>query len=134
MRGSFDGANKDQGNVKLSDDEYPKGLDLRGEDFTWLTEQVVAIANICCNGRVSATTVMRTVHARNRVHVTSGSEYCLTKQCLTDCISLGGWVRRAAVQGQGVAVRARALSVERRGARAWPDWQTQVIAWHHAHR
>ena len=48
----FDGANMDQGNVKLSDNEYPKGLDLRAEDFAWMTDQLVAVANICCDGRV----------------------------------------------------------------------------------
>ena len=30
-----------QGNKKLNEDDYPRGLDLRTEDFAWLTEQLM---------------------------------------------------------------------------------------------
>ena len=33
------------------DQECPKGLDLRGDDFLWLTEQVVAVRGQPCNLR-----------------------------------------------------------------------------------
>ena len=41
-----------QGNKKLNEDDYPRGLDLRTEDFAWLTEQLMGVANLCCEGRI----------------------------------------------------------------------------------
>jgi hypothetical protein len=30
--------------------EYPRGLDLRPDDFAWMTEQIMGVANLCCEG------------------------------------------------------------------------------------
>ena len=48
LSAGFDGAHLDQGNLR----EMKPGLDLMPEDFLWLTEQLVAVANLTANGRV----------------------------------------------------------------------------------
>jgi acetoin utilization deacetylase AcuC-like enzyme len=48
LSAGFDGAHLDQGNLR---DSKP-GLDLEPEDFLWLTEQLVTVANLTANGRV----------------------------------------------------------------------------------
>lgn len=48
LSAGFDGAHLDQGNLR----DMKPGLDLMPEDFLWLTEQLVAVANLTANGRV----------------------------------------------------------------------------------
>lgn len=48
LSAGFDGAHFDQGNLR----DMRPGLDLEPEDFLWLTEQLVAVANLTANGRV----------------------------------------------------------------------------------
>ena len=37
------GGNRDQGNRKLNEDDIPRGLDLRPDDFAWMTEQIMGV-------------------------------------------------------------------------------------------
>ena len=46
------GGNRDQGNRKLNEDDIPRGLDLRPDDFSWMTEQIMGVANLCCDGKI----------------------------------------------------------------------------------
>jgi len=48
LSAGFDGAHLDQGNLR----GQKPGLDLQPEDFLWLTEQLVAVANLSANGRI----------------------------------------------------------------------------------
>jgi acetoin utilization deacetylase AcuC-like enzyme len=49
----FDAGKRDVGNSRLfSDDRYCQGLDLEPHDFSWLTEQLVSVANQVCGGRI----------------------------------------------------------------------------------
>jgi len=48
----FDGAEGDVGNSHLHLDGNPGGLDLRGEDYAWATDEICAVADRCCDGRV----------------------------------------------------------------------------------
>ena len=48
LSAGFDGAHLDQGNLR----DMKPGLDLQPEDFLWLTEQLVTVANLTANGRV----------------------------------------------------------------------------------
>eukprot|EP00939_MAST-03C_sp_MAST-3C-sp1_P005456 g5456.t1 len=48
----FDGAKNDVGNQKLGCAEVRQGLDLNATDYGWLTEKIMEVARICCNGRV----------------------------------------------------------------------------------
>ena len=48
----FSGGNRDQGNRKLNEDDIPRGLDLRPDDFSWMTEQIMGVANLCCDGKI----------------------------------------------------------------------------------
>lgn len=48
LSAGFDGAHLDQGNLR----DMKPGLDLEPEDFLWLTEQLVTVANLTGNGRV----------------------------------------------------------------------------------
>mmetsp|Transcript_7247 Transcript_7247/g.21838 ORF Transcript_7247/g.21838 Transcript_7247/m.21838 type:complete len:350 (-) Transcript_7247:497-1546(-) len=53
LSSGFDGGLGDIGNSKLdSAEKYHQGLDLTPADFEWMTEQVMAVAAICCPGRV----------------------------------------------------------------------------------
>jgi hypothetical protein len=117
LSAGFDGANRDQGNVKLSDDSYPKGLDLRSEDFGWLTEQLVAVANICCNGRVNQASAQPSpCRARPLIALFAAA----------GGVRPGGRIRRAADEGQQVGIQPRAVSQQCGRARPRPGRQAQV--------
>ena len=47
----FDGAKGDAGNTR-NDGKATPGLNLRGEDFEWITQQIMAVSRVCCPGRV----------------------------------------------------------------------------------
>ena len=54
----FDMAEGDVGNLRsssmppMSPGISPMGMNLRPEDFEWVTRELVNIADICCNGRL----------------------------------------------------------------------------------
>ena len=53
LSSGFDGGCGDIGNSKLDGkDKYHQGLDLSAADFEWATEQLLAVAQVCCPGRV----------------------------------------------------------------------------------
>jgi acetoin utilization deacetylase AcuC-like enzyme len=52
LSSGFDAADGDVGNCKHIPSSLPmKGMDLKPEDFSWATTEVMKIADICCNGR-----------------------------------------------------------------------------------
>ena len=90
LSAGFDGGGTDQGNVKLTDELRPNGvpdslsahrlfcpfdqfsvshagLDLEEEDFAWLTDQVVAVANV--NTRKTRSWVGQHCEERSRLQV-----------------------------------------------------------------
>lgn len=52
LSAGFDGGKRDIGNQKLGESEIMQGMDLRAEDYSWLTSQILRIARVTCNGRV----------------------------------------------------------------------------------
>eukprot|EP00940_MAST-03C_sp_MAST-3C-sp2_P002942 g2942.t1 len=48
----FDGGRDDIGNQKLGCGEVRQGLDLTPQDFHWMTEKIMEVARVCCDGRV----------------------------------------------------------------------------------
>jgi acetoin utilization deacetylase AcuC-like enzyme len=49
----FDAADGDVGNCRHQPNTVPvKGMDLKSEDFSWATTEIMKIADICCNGRI----------------------------------------------------------------------------------
>lgn len=48
----FDGADGDVGNQNIWLEGSPGGLDLSPEDYKWATEEVMAVADVVCGGRV----------------------------------------------------------------------------------
>lgn len=51
LSAGFDGARGDAGNTR-NDGYATQGMDLRQEDFEWITAQVMAVSRVCCPGRV----------------------------------------------------------------------------------
>lgn len=53
LSAGFDGGKRDVGNSRLlCGERYCQGLDLEPSDFSWLTEQLLAVANQTCGGRL----------------------------------------------------------------------------------
>jgi len=50
LSAGFDGGLGDVGNLHTGVGE--SGLDLDEKDFKWITEKIVGVANVCCNGRI----------------------------------------------------------------------------------
>lgn len=49
----FDAADGDVGNCRhLPNLDPVRGMDLKAEDFSWATTEIMKIADICCNGRL----------------------------------------------------------------------------------
>lgn len=48
----FDPADGDVGNTRSGTSDGETGMDLRPEDFEWVTSEILNIADICCSGRV----------------------------------------------------------------------------------
>ena len=48
----FDGGYEDVGNTRVVGQNRQRGMDMRPEDFAWVTSEILKIADICCNGRV----------------------------------------------------------------------------------
>lgn len=50
----FDPADGDVGNFNVGNATTPKerGMNLRNEDFAWVTTEIMKVADMCCNGRV----------------------------------------------------------------------------------
>ena len=53
LSAGFDAGKHDVGNMNLLDELKPRvGMDLSVEDYTWLTDKINNVANLCCDGRV----------------------------------------------------------------------------------
>lgn len=53
LSSGFDAASGDVGNCRhQANSPVVKGMDLTPDDFAWATQEVMKIADICCNGRV----------------------------------------------------------------------------------
>ncbi|CAN0346466.1 unnamed protein product, partial [Discosporangium mesarthrocarpum] len=53
LSAGFDAASGDVGNAKqLRNRGACEGLDLVAEDYSWTTEKIQQVADICCQGRV----------------------------------------------------------------------------------
>ena len=53
LSAGFDAGKHDVGNMNLVDETKPRiGMDLTVEDYTWLTDRINAVANLCCDGKV----------------------------------------------------------------------------------
>jgi acetoin utilization deacetylase AcuC-like enzyme len=49
----FDAALGDVGNCRHQPNSTPlRGMDLKPEDFSWATSEIMKIADICCGGRI----------------------------------------------------------------------------------
>ncbi len=48
----FDAGKNDIGCCKTDKGRYWSGIDLHPEDYLWTTQQIQAVANECCDGRV----------------------------------------------------------------------------------
>ena len=49
----FDAAEGDVGNARtVAGGSSEKGMDLRPEDFEWVTREIVKVSDICCTGRL----------------------------------------------------------------------------------
>ena len=89
----FDGGAGDIGNSKLdAQEKCHQGLDLLPADFEWATEQILAVAAVCCPGRV--------------VSVLEGGygvyEFCKSTE--------SGWAISRAQLGENVAAHLSALA------------------------
>ena len=53
LSAGFDAGKNDVGNMNLVDELKPRvGMDLSMDDYTWLTDKINSVANLCCEGKV----------------------------------------------------------------------------------
>lgn len=52
LSSGFDAGYEDVGNTRVVGQSRQQGMDMRPEDFAWVTSEILKIADICCNGRV----------------------------------------------------------------------------------
>ena len=68
LSAGFDAGKNDVGNMNLVDELKPRvGMDLSMDDYTWLTDKINSVANLCCEGKVVSVLEWGMVDGRKRL-------------------------------------------------------------------